>query len=420
MVAGSGACGVWRGGSSASCCCGGWPTSGPTWSPRPSAGWGPSRGEAHAAHTRWQALQHSPRAPRGLACGRRCSGRPRSSRTAGSATSTSQVRRWPLPLWPHLYWEVLSGPGRLRAQRAPGAGARAPRCRRRPARTSASGSTSWTTSSGCPAPRAWTPAWRRRWEVHLPGGVRAAFVWGLLLQVSRTGALSRGRRQQRAEHGGRRPRSDAPARGCPVATRARTAAPKTTTFTSTLSAATCTGACGAAKTPHSTAGDQPARPRRAAPAPPSSPRPTSPRRPAPRGQPSSARKATVSHVQFQTCAMPRLLRSLLCSESSVLIPRPGVNPRTRPSPGRQGRPGLRERSAVRQRSADPREVAHRVDAGHLHDVTGSGRVDHLAVADVDAHVADRAVEEDQVAGLEVGAARPPDPCVTAARWSAAG
>ena len=22
-----------------------------------------------------------------------------------------QVRRWPLPLWPHLYWEVLSGPG---------------------------------------------------------------------------------------------------------------------------------------------------------------------------------------------------------------------------------------------------------------------------------------------------------------------
>ena len=23
-----------------------------------------------------------------------------------------------------------------------------------------------------------------RWEVHVPGGVRAAFVWGLLLQVS--------------------------------------------------------------------------------------------------------------------------------------------------------------------------------------------------------------------------------------------
>ena len=22
-----------------------------------------------------------------------------------------EVRRWPLPLWPHLYWEVLSGPG---------------------------------------------------------------------------------------------------------------------------------------------------------------------------------------------------------------------------------------------------------------------------------------------------------------------
>jgi hypothetical protein len=23
-----------------------------------------------------------------------------------------------------------------------------------------------------------------RWEVHLPGGIRAAFVWGLLLRVS--------------------------------------------------------------------------------------------------------------------------------------------------------------------------------------------------------------------------------------------
>jgi hypothetical protein len=23
-----------------------------------------------------------------------------------------------------------------------------------------------------------------RWEVHVPGGVRTAFVWGLLLQVS--------------------------------------------------------------------------------------------------------------------------------------------------------------------------------------------------------------------------------------------
>jgi hypothetical protein len=27
---------------------------------------GATRAEAHAAHTRWQALQHSPRAPRGL------------------------------------------------------------------------------------------------------------------------------------------------------------------------------------------------------------------------------------------------------------------------------------------------------------------------------------------------------------------
>src|SRR6185503_14322635 len=45
--------------------------------------------------------------------------------------------------------------------------------------------------------------------------------------------------------------------------------------------------------------------------------------------------------------------------------------------------------------------AHGVDVGHADDVAGGGRVDHLAVADVDAHVADRAVEEHQVTGLQL-------------------
>src|SRR3989442_6405649 len=41
------------------------------------------------------------------------------------------------------------------------------------------------------------------------------------------------------------------------------------------------------------------------------------------------------------------------------------------------------------------------DVGVLHDVTGLRRVDHLVVADVEADVAHRLVEEDQVAGLEL-------------------
>src|SRR3954451_20007774 len=55
-------------------------------------------------------------------------------------------------------------------------------------------------------------------------------------------------------------------------------------------------------------------------------------------------------------------------------------------------------------SAEPARrvvAAHRVNVRHADDVAGRGRVHHLAVADVDAHVADRAVEEDQVAGLQL-------------------
>ncbi len=72
---------------------------------------GASRAEAHAVHTRWQALQHAPRGPRGLALRTAVLGPPgvREDRRVGDLDL--EVRRWPLPLWPHLAWEVLSGPG---------------------------------------------------------------------------------------------------------------------------------------------------------------------------------------------------------------------------------------------------------------------------------------------------------------------
>src|SRR4051794_35822328 len=72
---------------------------------------GATRAEAHAAHTRWQALQHSPRAPRGLARRTAVLGPPEELEDRRFGDLDVQVRRWPLPLWPYLWWEVLTGPG---------------------------------------------------------------------------------------------------------------------------------------------------------------------------------------------------------------------------------------------------------------------------------------------------------------------
>src|SRR6476469_4048481 len=143
---------------------------------------GATRAEAHAAHTRWQALQHSRRAPRGLALRAAVLGPPEELEDRRFGDFDVQVRRWPLPLWPHLYWEVLSGPGGAVLNEHL---ARAP---------------------GSPVPPA-TPTDLRVWEhvlddvvavpgatgiatgvptradVLLPGRVHASFVWGLLLQV---------------------------------------------------------------------------------------------------------------------------------------------------------------------------------------------------------------------------------------------
>jgi hypothetical protein len=145
---------------------------------------GATRGEAHAAHTRWQALQHSRRAPRGLALRSAVLGPPEELEDRRIGDLDVQVRRWPLPLWPHLMWEVLSGPGgsvlHEHLARAPGSPV---------PRATAEGLLVWehvlddvVVVSGA---RSVDPGVVTRWEIHLPGGVRAAFVWGLLQQVSR-------------------------------------------------------------------------------------------------------------------------------------------------------------------------------------------------------------------------------------------
>jgi hypothetical protein len=145
---------------------------------------GATRADAHAAHTRWQALQHARRAPRGLALRTAVLGPPEELEDRRVGDLDVQVRRWPLPLWPHLMWEVLSGPGgsvlHEHLARAPGSPV--------PPAT-AEQLMVWqhvlddvVVVSGA---RSVDPGVVTRWEIELPGGVRAAFVWGLLQQVSR-------------------------------------------------------------------------------------------------------------------------------------------------------------------------------------------------------------------------------------------
>jgi hypothetical protein len=153
---------------------------------------GATRGEAHAAHTRWQALQHSQRAPRGLSLRKAVLGPPEEMEDRRFGDLDLQVRRWPLPLWPHLYWEVLSGPvGSVLNEhlvRAPGSPV--------PAATP-SDLRVWqhvlddvVGLAYRPRPEARAERARREGDgvLLLPGGVRASFVWGLLLQVSSTAA----------------------------------------------------------------------------------------------------------------------------------------------------------------------------------------------------------------------------------------
>jgi hypothetical protein len=142
-----------------------------------------TRGEAHAAHTRWQALQHSRRAPRGLALRTAVLGPPDELEDRRFGDLDVQLRRWPLPLWPHLYWEVLSGPGGAVLNeglvRAPGSPV--PPATARDLRV-------WEhvldDVIAVPGARSAGPGVPTRQDVLLPGDVRAAFVWGLLLKVT--------------------------------------------------------------------------------------------------------------------------------------------------------------------------------------------------------------------------------------------
>jgi hypothetical protein len=145
---------------------------------------GATRAEAHAAHTRWQALQHSRRAPRGLALRTAVLGPPDELEDRRFGDLDVQVRRWPLPLWPHLYWEVLSGPGgsvlNEHLVRSPGS----------PVPPATAGRLLvWEHTLDdvvvLPGAESVDPGVVTRWAIDMPGGVRAEFVWGLLQQVSR-------------------------------------------------------------------------------------------------------------------------------------------------------------------------------------------------------------------------------------------
>ncbi|MCU1621045.1 MAG: uncharacterized protein JWR41_3051 [Modestobacter sp.] len=136
---------------------------------------------ARAAPRRWQALQHSPRGPRGVSLRTAVLGPPEEREDRRFGDLDLVVRRWSLPLWPHLRWEVLSGPGGSvlyeQLVRAPGS----------PVPPATTGLRVWEhvveDVSVLPGAVDVDPGVVTRWEVHLPDGTRAQFVWGLLQQV---------------------------------------------------------------------------------------------------------------------------------------------------------------------------------------------------------------------------------------------
>jgi hypothetical protein len=144
------------------------------------------RAQAREAHRRWQALHHAPRAPTELALRTAVLGPPESTGQRRFGDLDLELRRWPLPLWPHLRWEVLSSPGGtvLHEQlvRAPGSAVPAAR---------AGALRVWEhvldDVVGLPGAVPADPQVVSRWDVLLPGGRRARFVWGLLQAVSPPG-----------------------------------------------------------------------------------------------------------------------------------------------------------------------------------------------------------------------------------------
>jgi hypothetical protein len=139
------------------------------------------RAQSQAAHRRWQALQHAARGPRGVSLRTAVLGPPEEREDRRFGDLDLVVRRWPLPLWPHLWWETVSGPGGsvLHEQlvRAPGS----------PVPPATGGLRVWEhvveDVSALAGAVDVDPGVVTRWEVHLPDGTRAQFVWGLLQQV---------------------------------------------------------------------------------------------------------------------------------------------------------------------------------------------------------------------------------------------
>ena len=142
---------------------------------------GVDRAQAHAAHSRWQALQHAQRAPRGLALLTAVLGPPGEREQRRFGDLDLDVLRWPVPLWPHLRWEAVADAGgtllHQELVRAPGSDV--------PPATA--GLRVWEhvvgDVVGLTGAVEVDPGVPTRWEVHLPDGTRAQFTWGLLQQV---------------------------------------------------------------------------------------------------------------------------------------------------------------------------------------------------------------------------------------------
>jgi hypothetical protein len=144
------------------------------------------RAQAREAHRRWQALHHAPRAPRGLALRTAVLGPAEATDVRRVGDLALQLHRWPVPLWPHLRWEVLSAPGGevLHEQLVRAPGSPVP-----PARAGALRVWEHALDDviGLPGARSSDPQVVSRWDVLLPDGRRARFVWGLLQQVGPAG-----------------------------------------------------------------------------------------------------------------------------------------------------------------------------------------------------------------------------------------
>jgi hypothetical protein len=143
---------------------------------------GADRTAARAAHRRWQALHHSPRGPRGVALRTAVLGPAEAVRLRRFGDLELALHHWPLPLWPHLRWEVVAGPGGLvlHEHLVRASGSPVPRA-------SASRLLVWQhvvdDLMGLPGAVRADPGVPTRDEVRLTDGRRARFVRGLLQEI---------------------------------------------------------------------------------------------------------------------------------------------------------------------------------------------------------------------------------------------